>query len=164
MRGYMLLERQRSVPLSLHGILSIMTQIALLMWWLATLLLLAGYMCVDGYHLRTSFLWFYRTAFLNKVNSSECYIFSLQGMIIAYWGSKTYRLCNCLYLFNMDATAIFPYVLIPFLPPSEWNMCWLLSCSNLQSISILWVTWFGKTAFQSWSHTIYPLYLALGNK
>ena len=116
MRGYMLLERQRSVPLSLHGILSIMTQIALLMWWLATLLLLAGYMCVDGYHLRTSFLWFYRTAFLNKVNSSECYIFSLQGMIIAYWGSKTYRLCNFLYLFNMDATAIFPYVLIPFFP------------------------------------------------
>ena len=56
MRGDMLPERQRSEPLSLHGHQSIMTQIALLMQWLATSLLIAVYMCVGGSNQRTSFL------------------------------------------------------------------------------------------------------------
>ena len=44
----------------------------------------------------------------------------------------------------------------PFLPPSEWNKCWLLTCSTRHSISLLWVPWFGKTTCQSWSHAISP--------
>ena len=52
----------------------------------------------------------------------------------------------------------------PLLPTSERSKRWMLPCSNRRSISLLWVTWFGKTVCQSWSHTISPLWLARGDQ
>ena len=99
----------------------------------------------------------------NSINSSEWSIFFLAGHIFASWVPKTSRLCYCLYPFNMETTALFPYVFIPFFS-LKWNNCLLLPCSNFQSIFLLWVTWFGKTACQSWSHAIFPLYLGWGDQ
>ena len=84
-------------------------------------------------------------------------------MIVAFWDPQTSRLCKFLYSFNIAPTNIFPYVLIPP-PPYGWSKCRLFPCSTRQSIYLLWVIWFGKTACKSWSHAIYPLKLARGDQ